>query len=294
MKPEKKPRVQRSGTRGGGHLFRKSRYFGLSRRVKLFYNNSMSRTAKQIVYGFLYLCVLFGIVALIYFLFLKPAPTCFDNVQNQGEEGIDCGGPCAKICTPADIQPIAVIGDVMAFATSPNHVTFLARVTNANSDFAARSFDYRFDLSDAMGDVIQSFSGQSFIYAGEVKYILLPNEEVTSSVSGVAFTAMNPEWAKSSDFGPAPQFVFQNIAAGAASPSAIGISGTVTNEDASAFDKVAIVAVFKNAAGVPVGASQTELDNVAANETYDFRVTYPATRNVDFAATEVAAYGMRR
>lgn len=29
-----------------------------------------------------------------------PIPTCFDGVQNQGEEGIDCGGPCVTPCDP--------------------------------------------------------------------------------------------------------------------------------------------------------------------------------------------------
>ncbi len=24
----------------------------------------------------------------------KPYPDCFDNMQNQGEQGVDCGGPC--------------------------------------------------------------------------------------------------------------------------------------------------------------------------------------------------------
>jgi len=28
----------------------------------------------------------------------KPCPSCFDGIQNQGEEGVDCGGPC-KPCT---------------------------------------------------------------------------------------------------------------------------------------------------------------------------------------------------
>ncbi len=29
-----------------------------------------------------------------------PAATCFDGIQNQGETGVDCGGPCAA-CVPA-------------------------------------------------------------------------------------------------------------------------------------------------------------------------------------------------
>lgn len=27
-----------------------------------------------------------------------PCPTCFDEIQNQGEAGIDCGGPCQPCC----------------------------------------------------------------------------------------------------------------------------------------------------------------------------------------------------
>lgn len=252
----------------------------------------MSRTAKQVVYGAIYVGVFFGIVAAIYFLYLKPAPSCFDKIQNQSEEGVDCGGPCSKICTP-NIQPIAVMGDIKTFATSQNHVTFLARVTNVNSDFAARNFAYRLDLYNETGTVVQSLFGQSFIYAGEVKYLILPNEEVTSSVSSVTLMATSSEWVKSSDFGTAPQFVFQNVGAGTVSSGTIGVSGALINKDASAFDKVTVVAIFKDIAGTPVGASQTELDNVAANGTYDFSVTYPATQGVNFAATEVAAYGLR-
>lgn len=29
-----------------------------------------------------------------------PIPTCFDGVRNQGETGIDCGGPCPTACNP--------------------------------------------------------------------------------------------------------------------------------------------------------------------------------------------------
>src|SRR5208283_2039556 len=27
-----------------------------------------------------------------------PVPTCTDGIQNQGETGIDCGGPCPNAC----------------------------------------------------------------------------------------------------------------------------------------------------------------------------------------------------
>ena len=252
-----------------------------------------SRTTKQIIYGAIYLSIFFGIVAWIYFSYLKPVPTCFDTIQNQNEEGIDCGGSCAKVCTPTDIQPITVVGNVATFATSPHHVTFLVRVTNTNLDFAARSFDYRLDLSDATGAVLQSISGTSFIYAGEAKYIVIPNKEIPSSTEDVVATISNPVWAKASDLGAAPQFTFRNMKTGAISSSTMGVDGTITNIDVSAFDKVVIVAIFKNSMGVPVGASQTELDQVLPNSTYDFSVIYPIDKNINSAGTEIAAYAIK-
>ncbi len=34
-----------------------------------------------------------------------PSPTCLDKVQNQGEEGVDCGGPCKPCEYPAAVSP---------------------------------------------------------------------------------------------------------------------------------------------------------------------------------------------
>ncbi len=33
-----------------------------------------------------------------------PDPTCNDGIQNQGEEGVDCGGPCTAVCPTCDDQ----------------------------------------------------------------------------------------------------------------------------------------------------------------------------------------------
>ncbi|MBN1644438.1 hypothetical protein JW851_00160 [Candidatus Woesearchaeota archaeon] len=41
----------------------------------------------------------------------KPVASCFDGIQNQGEEGIDCGGPCApcRVEKPAWLVPVIII-----------------------------------------------------------------------------------------------------------------------------------------------------------------------------------------
>ena len=40
-----------------------------------------------------------GVWHLVRATVVDPEPTCDDNIQNQGEEGVDCGGPCAA-CPP--------------------------------------------------------------------------------------------------------------------------------------------------------------------------------------------------
>jgi hypothetical protein len=39
---------------------------------------------------------------------LYTAPTCFDGVKNQGEAGVDCGGPCDRVCDFQASQPIVL------------------------------------------------------------------------------------------------------------------------------------------------------------------------------------------
>lgn len=47
-----------------------------------------------------------------------PSPTgsCFDLVQNQGEEGVDCGGPCPRTCAGLD-EPKTIIDIIIDIIT---------------------------------------------------------------------------------------------------------------------------------------------------------------------------------
>jgi hypothetical protein len=249
-----------------------------------------TRRAKQIIYAAFYLIVLFLIIWVIYALFIKAAPSCFDGKQDQGEQGIDCGGPCAAVCT-SSAQPIAVIS-VQAFASGNSRDTFLAQIANRNSDLAAQSFDYAFNLYDASDTLLQSIPGQSFLYGKEIKYILLPNQSVPSNLDHITFTTANLDWVATSTFGPAPQLVAGNVMTVIGS-STLSANGAVTNNDTAAFNNVLIIALFNNAQGSAVGSSQTELDSIAPGQTQTFSIIYPAISGIDPAQTEIFVDAMR-
>ncbi len=162
----------------------------------------MPRRLKQVIYGIFYL-VFFALLGTgIYFLFLKPAPSCFDDKQNGTEEGIDCGLPaCGKICLPSTLRDIAVLGEPNLFSIDDTHSTLLVALQNSNLDYAAKSFRYEAKLYDKKGAVSQTFSGNSFIYAGELKYIALPNVFASKADLGmIEFAIQNPAWVQADIF----------------------------------------------------------------------------------------------
>jgi hypothetical protein len=252
-----------------------------------------TRLAKQIIYATFYIIFWIVVIGGAYVLIFHPgAASCFDGKQDGAETGIDCGGSCSKICAPA-IQPVSVIA-VNAFAAAGNN-TFLAKIANPNSDFVAQSFNYSFNVYDASGTLLQSFPGQSFLYASEAKYLVLVNQSVPAGVASVDLTVTNANWIASSSVGPAPQVMVQNVltSIGSSTPAIALASGQLVNNDTVTIGQVLIVAVFKDSNGSPIGASQTEVGSIAPGAVQNFSVSYPAIAGINLAETEVEAYAVR-
>src|SRR4030042_1047573 len=129
------------------------------------------RLLKQIIYGVGYLAVFFLIGFLIYNSHFKPAPTCFDGKQNQNETCVDCVGPCAS-CEIRTLSPLEAI-QIKRFS-GDNQAVVTAEVKNPNLNWGADQFSYTFDVYGKNGAKIKSIAKTSFIYAGEIKYLLEP------------------------------------------------------------------------------------------------------------------------
>ena len=257
------------------------------------------RVAKQIIYGTFYIVVWVAVIFGVHAVFFRPKPL---------------PPPVAVV------QPVAVLG-VNVFTASPGHYTFLAKIANQNADFAAQYFPFSFDLYSDSGAIVQSLPGASFLYPSQVKYVVLVNQPVvngaTQSVEPIApetasgtaaimlqtgwaltISASTTEWIASSSFGQPPDLVVQNVSTQIGSPTANSAgtalaTGEVVNNDTATFKNIFIVAVFKDASGNPIGASQTELSDMQPNSTEHFSVSYPVIPGLNPAATEVDAYAVR-
>lgn len=251
----------------------------------------MHRLTKQVIYGLFYLIV-FGLIILgVYYLFLKPAPTCFDGIQNQSEEGIDCGGPCAAGCLPGDIRPIDV-GGVQVFSPNRTHISLLAKVQNYNTDYAAKGFHYDFKIYGKDGSVIGNFPGESFIYASEIKYLAVVRVNAPPVVvDRASLEISNPQWIKTDGF-TRPDLTLQNRQISVGSQN-IEITGRAFNDDTIDFSAVSIIAVLIGQFNQPVGVSRTEISNLSPNEARSFIIHHPFVPGVNPDATKILFYALR-
>ncbi len=103
---------------------------------------------------FILFSILIGFLVWVYFAFIKVNPTCFDNIKNGDEEGVDCGGSCKEICsfnaTKVNIfwQKTVLVKNGVA--------NFAALIENPNYDYQLKGkfniriideYDHRFELS---------------------------------------------------------------------------------------------------------------------------------------------------
>jgi hypothetical protein len=242
-----------------------------------------TRLAKQIIYGAFYAIVLFAIFFGGYLLLRPQAPV-----------SCEVTGDCVPVA-----QPITVLA-VEPFTTAPGHTTFLAKIANPNTELAAWNFSYSFNVYDASGTLLQTLPGDSYLYGGEIKYVLLTNQTIATSAAAtdLLIPTSTVSWVATSSFGLEPQLAIINVSTAMSSstfpssPTVIA-AGQLIDNDTASFNNIFIVAVFKDASGNPIGASQTELNSIAPNQTESFSISYPDLPGINPAATEVEAYAHR-
>jgi len=132
------------------------------------------RLAKQLIYGSVFAGILFLILLSFYNSNFKPAPTCSDGKQNQGEEGVDCGGPCAD-CAIRDLFEFkADRTQIRYFPADPEGKTtvFYFELKNLNLNYGADFFYYYIDLFDKIDYEFDHVTDSSQIYAGGINRIV--------------------------------------------------------------------------------------------------------------------------
>lgn len=125
------------------------------------------------------LVFLFALALPLWYVTYK-APSCFDGLQNQGELGVDCGGPCSLLCKAHALD--LIVHWQRMFRVKDGVYNATSYVENPNLDSGIEKIAYRFKLYDSNSLLIYERRGETFIPPKKILGIFEANIKTGSRV----------------------------------------------------------------------------------------------------------------
>jgi hypothetical protein len=224
------------------------------------------------IYSLIFLLIVYKIYS-----WVKPADNCFDSVQNQNEQGIDCGGVCVQKCEIVAEHDLVVQEAGFVESGVADSYDLYAVVANPNQTIGSESFDYKFTVRNSDGGAVAIKSGTGFILPGETKYVVESNIATQGMPEKVELSISNPLWDEANDAYEKPQLKVVNkqyseITNGIGFAEATGL---LKNESSMDFTTVSIRIILKDEQGKIIALNSTEMNTVVSGENRDFRVFWP-------------------
>lgn len=142
----------------------------------------MERFLKQFIYGISFLGILGGLVAGLYFGYFIPELTCTDNIQNQDETGVDCGGSCISCALKnAELN----IGETIILPIGNSKITLITEAINPVQEYDA-GFRYVYKILSTFGEVLYVIEDTSSVLRNGKRLIVAPGIPIKSDEVGSA------------------------------------------------------------------------------------------------------------
>ncbi len=212
------------------------------------------------------------------------APSCTDGIQNQGEAGIDCGGPCQYLCSTHVQPPTAQF--VRPLANGGNRTDIIAYIDNPNPAAAAAGATYSVQLYGTDGALLAQKSGTVDLPPHSTVPVFMPNFYNGAGQAANAFITFDQASLKWFLSTTSPQTLPVSNIQVAASTSTPNVTATITNPTALPFYNVRVVVVVLGASSSSnnvIAASQTVVPSIPAQGTAPLTFTW----SVPFAGTPV-------
>lgn len=217
--------------------------------------------------------IFFALIGLILFLIYRPRPSCTDEIKNQNETGIDCGGSCSIAC-PQAVAPLKIYW-ARPLAVAPGWYDVAAQVENTNFDAGVRQADYTVYLYDNNNSLLTKRTGSTFINPGE-KFIIFESRLMTNDREAkLAFIEFsnNLIWEKA-EIVPKVITVERGDYVDTPRPQ---LKIRLTNQTLDILTGIRLAAVLSDSDYNAFAASATLVDKLEANESREVFLTWPNT-----------------
>lgn len=239
------------------------------------------RTIKRLTIVFAYLVIFTLLGTGGYYLF-RTKPTCTDKIQNQGETGPDCGGPCAACTEIPKAENLKVVEKAIVPGEAGKYDA-LVQIVNPNSQLGAAKLDYSFNLLDGAGKISASRTGSSFVLPGQTKYVLAFNLAPETKPESLDFEISSFEWSKFSEFEEPDIAVYAkefSLVSGG-EPGFAKLTAKMRNQSGFDFHEISAAAVVRGNDGSPIAINETNFNDVRVNEEREIDFSWSSPFAID-------------
>lgn len=259
--------------------------------------NAQRKLKKLFIMG-----VVLSITISVAWIAFKPEEkTCFNGVQDFGEDGVDCGGICAKVCPPS-LKPPQVsdikVEWVKFVSDGENNYDLVAKLSNGNEHWGLSLLDYEFVVRNKHGVVIDSIKNQTFIMPkGFLKnkgnrYIIKNDFETSENIEKVDLALSNFNWNEVKDLRDLPELNAEIIKIRDKKYGFVDnqegfyyASGVTENISKHSFFYIDISVILFNEDNEPIAVGRTDQWTLEANSGWQFEIRWINSfpEDVDYA-----------
>jgi len=217
------------------------------------------------------LFVVLTVLSVILVLTLPKEPSCSDGIQNQDENGIDCGGSCAYLCNADLAQP-----STSYIRTLEQHgrIDVVALIKNNESSAHVKNAKYVVELYSPEGALLVTYRGEIDLPPGEEVPIFIPGIAPTGLVVGRALLTFEKDSLMFTRGGALRTLPRADAVLLSGTEDAPRISAHLFNPGARALEDLTVIVVVQDTEGNIMAASQTLVERLSAQSSEEITFSW--------------------
>lgn len=229
----------------------------------------MWRLKRQLV-GIIFFIAVGALVFSVTTYLILTFGTCSDGIENQNEEGVDCGGSCSRECLGETPKPPVQLW-TRFFEISQGRYDVASLVQNTNQ-LLGGEVSYVLNLYDKNAVVIASQSGSVMLYPNETLLILVSDVSVDrKEPKALEFQLNVPEWEHISQVALPVNVIKQQFLL----EPAPRVEAVIENASIFPTDHFAVSVLLQDEFGNVFGVSKTVVDGLEGSEQKSLVFTWP-------------------
>lgn len=242
------------------------------------------RSQRQIIIFSIYFLIIFLPVAATVFLLVRKSATCYDGIQNDKEEGVDCNGACQLKCdgTYRDLR----VNFSRGLKVSDGVYDVFALVENFNTTVTFPKVPYVIAFYSVEGKLLGSASGTLSLLPQTKSAVYLPNLKLAQEPKTVDFTLLTHKALSMYNTDSIPKNIsVENWQAQRGANNSLQVVGEIKNPNNKEVKNVAVYAMLYDDTKTVYAVSRTKIYSILGREKTAVSFTWGdiiTPTNVDF------------